>query len=111
MNKNLVDITIVLDKSGSMDSLKNDTMGSFNSYFEQQKKELVKNSNQKINITFYQFSGYNSIIKLYEQQDINTIEPLTSRTYIPNGSTALLDCMARAIEETGHRLSLIKENE
>jgi hypothetical protein len=39
MNQNLTEIVFVLDRSGSMANLVDDTIGGFNSFVNQQKKE------------------------------------------------------------------------
>ena len=39
MKKNLTEIVFILDKSGSMSGLENDTIGGFNSMLVRQKKE------------------------------------------------------------------------
>ncbi len=36
--KDKTDITIILDRSGSMNSVKSDTIGGFNSFLDEQKK-------------------------------------------------------------------------
>ena len=39
MKKNLTEIVFILDRSGSMGGLEQDTIGGFNSLIEKQKKE------------------------------------------------------------------------
>ena len=39
MKKNLTEIVFILDRSGSMSGLEQDTIGGFNSLIEKQKKE------------------------------------------------------------------------
>ena len=39
MKKDLTEIIFILDRSGSMSSLTEDTIGGYNSYIESQKKE------------------------------------------------------------------------
>ena len=41
--KDATDITIILDRSGSMESIKTDTIGGLNQFFDDQKK---KNDNR-----------------------------------------------------------------
>ena len=49
-----VDITVILDRSGSMESVRDDTIGGFNAFLAQQ-KELPG----ECSLTMYQFeSGY-----------------------------------------------------
>ena len=39
MNNNLTEIVFILDRSGSMQTLTDDTIGGFNSFIEKQKRE------------------------------------------------------------------------
>ena len=39
MKKNLTELVFILDRSGSMHGLENDTIGGFNAMIEKQKKE------------------------------------------------------------------------
>ena len=39
MKKNLTEMVFILDRSGSMSGLEDDTIGGFNSFIEKQKKE------------------------------------------------------------------------
>ena len=39
MNKNLTEIIFLLDRSGSMRGLENDTIGGFNAFIEKQSQE------------------------------------------------------------------------
>src|SRR5208337_3133330 len=48
---------------------------------------------------------------LYTGEDIQKVEPLTHKTYLPGGGTALLDAVARTIITTGQRLEAMKEEE
>ena len=41
-NKNLTEMVFILDRSGSMAGLENDTIGGYNSLIEKQKKELLE---------------------------------------------------------------------
>lgn len=91
------DITFLLDRSGSMGPLVDDTIGGFNSLIAEQK--LVDG---EAAVSLYQFD--NEFIINYEGVDINNIKDLNSRLYIPRGATALLDAMAKSIALTEERL-------
>lgn len=107
MNDKHVDITFILDKSGSMESVTNDTIGGFNSFIEEQQKS--KKDNQ-ITFTLYQFS--NTPSKIIDAKDIKEVEKLTTENYIANGiSTSLLDAVGLAINETGKRLDKINDQD
>lgn len=96
MNSNLTDITVVLDRSGSMEVVKEDTIGGFNTFLKEQ-----KNGNPAT-ITLHQFDDeFETVI---DGQDVHRAMPITSKTYVPRGWTALLDAIGRAINHTGNRL-------
>lgn len=105
MKKYYTDITIVLDKSASMESVWTDTLGGFNKFLKEQ-----KDLEGEAALTLYQFAD--SFNPIYEGKRIKTAEELTDKTYIPDGwSTSLLDAVGRAIVETGKRLDNMDEDE
>lgn len=98
------DITIVLDRSGSMASVAGDTIGGFNRFLEDQQKAPGTAC-----ITLHQFDHeFETRIKA---QDIAAAPKLTPETFVPRGNTALLDAIGRAIVDTGARLGAMPEAE
>ncbi len=104
MNNSLTDITVVLDRSGSMASVREDTIGGFNSFLEEQKK--VPGS---ANLSLVQFDDQYEA--LYEGRRLQDAPCLSAQTFVPRGSTALLDAIGRTIHATGTRLAALPENE
>lgn len=97
MKQNHTDITIILDRSGSMASVAEDTIGGFNRFLDDQRK--VPGS---ANITLHQFDDeFETVMK---GEDIQKAKSLTGETFVPRGNTALLDAIGRGIGETGSRL-------
>lgn len=94
MDKNYTDITVVLDRSGSMSSTKKDMEGGFDTFIADQRKV-----DGKCNVTLYQFDTVYELV--YKEVPVGQVKPLDLQ---PRGSTALLDALARAINETGARL-------
>lgn len=104
MKKNHTDITIVLDRSGSMASVATDTIGGFNRFLEDQKK-----APGSATITLHQFDHeFETPIKA---SDIQSARELTGATFVPRGNTALMDAIGRAIGETGARLQASPDHE
>jgi len=102
-DKNYTDITLVLDRSGSMSSMRDEPIGAVNAFIEDQKKvegwcvcTVVLFDNQ------YEF--------LHRAVSIQDIPPLTGETYQPRGSTALLDAVGRASAETKERIAGLDED-
>ena len=98
--KNLTDITIILDRSGSMDYIKESTIEGFNSFLEEQ-----KNSTGEANLTLIQFDYEYQVI--FEKINIKEVKKLTNKSFIPRGSTALLDAIGTTINNTKNRIKLL----
>ena len=102
--KNKTDITIILDRSGSMNSVKDDTIGGFNSFLGEQQKvegEAV--------LSLVQFDDQYEVV--YVDKDINSAAKLTDETFQPRGMTALFDAVGRTINAVGQRLANLSEDE
>lgn len=102
--RDAADITFILDRSGSMASVANDTIGGFNKFIEDQQSISCPAT-----FTMVQFD--NEYEFLYQAVPIKDVKLLDNKTFVPRGSTALLDAVGRAINETGNRLSVMKEED
>ncbi len=99
-----VDIIVVLDRSGSMQSIKNETISGFNSFVSEQKKLDYRSS-----LTLVQFDDRYQID--YESVDINKVPELNTDTFVPRGLTALLDAIGKTIKTTRDRYSKLVKND
>ncbi|MGB4590402.1 MAG: vWA domain-containing protein [Clostridiaceae bacterium] len=95
MKTNITELVFILDKSGSMSGLENDTIGGYNAMLRKQQEE-----SGKARITTVLFSDEMKI--LHDQTDIMQIKPMTSRQYLVGGSTALLDTIGSTIHKIGN---------
>lgn len=102
--KNKTDITIILDRSGSMESVKSDTIGGFNSFLEGQRKVEGEAS-----LSLVQFDDQYEVV--YMDRAINSADKLTEATFQPRGMTALYDAVGRTINAVGQRLADLPEAE
>jgi len=102
--KDHTEIICILDRSGSMSSIEKDAVGGFNTFLEEQKKLPGTAS-----VTLVLFD--NAYLTPVKNVDINTVQPLNKKTYVPRGSTALLDAVGRTVSETGARLAAADESE
>lgn len=93
MKNNLTEMVFILDKSGSMSSLEDDTIGGFNSLIEKQKKE-----EGKANVTTILFDD--QIKFLNDRVDLSNMKKMTSKDYYVGGCTALLDAVGLGIIRT-----------
>jgi uncharacterized protein YegL len=104
MKKDLTEIVLILDESGSMGSVKTDTIGGFNEFLSSQKK--IKGN---ANVTFVKFSDYYKVVN--EGTDIKHVSELNESNYTPSYSTALLDAVGKTINSVGQRLKDTPENQ
>ena len=95
MKKNLTELVFILDRSGSMAGLENDTIGGFNAMIEKQKKEPGEAL-----ISTVLFDNESEVI--HDRVDIQKIEPMTDKEYYVRGCTALLDAVGKAIHHIGN---------
>lgn len=84
-----MDIVFLLDRSGSMSGIENDTIGGYNSYIESQKK-----NNAKVTTILFD-DKYEMLTK---REDIKNIKKLTNKEYYVRGCTALLDAIGTTID-------------
>jgi len=99
MRQDLTDITLVIDRSGSMAQIREDAEGGVNTFVQDQAKlpgdaflTLVQFD------TEYEFLHQGAPIKNVPPYELN-----------PRGMTALLDAVGRAVNETGERLAKMPE--
>ena len=90
MNEKLTEIVFILDRSGSMAGLEDDTVGGFNAFVENQKK-----TEGEAVLSAVLFSNDSEVI--YDRVDIQKIEPMTDAQYRVGGCTALLDAIGGAV--------------
>lgn len=98
------EIVFVLDRSGSMSGLEEDTIGGFNSMLKKQKSETGE-----ANVTTILFDDKYQI--LHDHLNIKGIKPITKDEYYVGGSTALLDAMGRTINKIINIIKNTSENE
>ena len=104
MKKNLTEMVFILDRSGSMSGLAEDTIGGFNSMIASQ-----KNEEGEAFITTVLFD--NNYELLHNHVNIQDVNPITSKEYYARGATALLDAIGKTINSIGDRLSETQEDE
>ena len=100
-NKDKTELVLVVDRSGSMQTIKNDAEGGINSFIEEQKK-----ATGEATFTLCQFDTE------YEFVNKSTpIQEVVPYRLVPRGGTALNDAIGRTINETGERLAALPEHE
>ena len=89
--ENRTEAVFILDCSGSMAGLENDTVGGFNAMIERQQAEPEGN----MIVSTILFSDRSSV--LHDRVSLGEIEPLSKKDYRVGGRTALLDTVGNAI--------------
>ncbi|MBQ3147196.1 MAG: hypothetical protein IJO28_04475 [Oscillospiraceae bacterium] len=95
MKKNLTELVFILDRSGSMAGLEDDTIGGFNSMLAKQKDEAGE---AVVSTVLFD----NKCEVIHDRVDIQRIEPMTRKEYYVRGCTALLDAIGGAIHHIGN---------
>ncbi len=91
MKKDLTELVFVLDMSGSMNHLTEDTIGGFNSVLKEQ-----NDHKGEVLVTTYLFNNYSKMI--HDRLPIDRVPPMTAEDYSARGCTALLDALGGAID-------------
>ncbi|MEU5409794.1 vWA domain-containing protein [Nocardia asteroides] len=94
-------IAVLLDRSGSMQSIKADTEGGLAAYFEQQR--TVPKS---IEVTLAQFDTAYEVV--YANQPLDRVPP---PNLVPRGGTALYDAVGKLVTDVGAELAARPEHE
>ena len=102
MNNNLTEIVFILDRSGSMQTLTDDTIGGFNSFIEKQKKE----PGDAI-LTTVLFDDQYEV--LHDGVNLKDVKPLTREDYYARGMTAMMDAIGRTINTVDARIQKTPE--
>lgn len=90
-------IHFVLDRSGSMETCLEDTIGGVNSFLRTQ-KELKDGGN--CTISLYLFDHEYNV--LYNEINVQDAKELDHTTYVPRGHTALHDAIGKTVLHAAH---------
>ena len=103
MPRNLTDITVLLDRSGSMSSIASDVVGGFTEFVESQRR----GAGDAV-LSLVQFDS-KAIDTLFTAKSVHEVElPIH---FEPRGSTPLLDALGQTIVSTGARLRAMRESD
>ena len=86
----ITELVFILDRSGSMAGLEQDTIGGFNSMIEKQKAQ-----EGACFVTTVLFD--HEILTLHDRAALANIQPLTDRDYTVRGCTALIDAIGTTV--------------
>ena len=89
---------VLLDRSGSMESMRADVIGGFNNLLAEQQAD-----GDDARITVVQFDSQDPQEVLVDAARLSRATPLTEATYVPRGGTPLLDATGRIIARATRR--------
>jgi hypothetical protein len=95
-------LTVVLDRSGSMQAMRDDAIGGFNAFVERQRAEPGEAT-----LTLAQFDHEYEV--LLRGVPLRDVPALTPSSFQPRGNTALYDAIGRAIDDTLLDVSRVPE--
>lgn len=106
MKEDYTHIAIILDRTGSMESIRDDTIGGFNAFLNAQKAETGLAT-----LTLVQFDSQDPYETVHRFKPLSEIPELTRETFVPRASTPLLDAIGRGINDLEKSLSDLPETE
>ena len=89
---------LLLDRSGSMESMRDDVIGGFNSFVAEQRAE-----GPDARVTLVQFDSGDAHEVLLDARPIDQVVPLSRATFVPRGGTPLLDATGLVIARAAVR--------
>ncbi len=104
MKKGLTKVVMLVDKSGSMDSIKHDVIGGFNSFLEEQKALPGT-----CHLSMYFFN--NMLQPGALGADIQYVQPWSPTYFRTGGNTALYDALSQVIDEVGSEIRVTNEKD
>jgi hypothetical protein len=90
MSKTLV--TFLLDRTGSMEAIRDDTIVAFNTYLD-----ALKQDGESLYFTLIQFDSM-GVDKLSVNEPVKNVPPLTRETFVPRAATPLFDAAYKTIK-------------
>ena len=106
VNPGYTHIAVILDRTGSMESIRDDTIGGFNAFLNEQKQQPGKAT-----LTLVQFDSQDPYEVIHQVKTIKEVPELTRETYVPRATTPLLDAMGRGINDLEKCLADMKEDD
>jgi len=106
MKKNYTHITMILDRTGSMESIRDDTIGGVNSFLGE--NEFLPGV---VTLTLVQFDTQDPYEVIHRFKPIKNVPPLTRETYVPRASTPLLDAIGHGINDLENCIENLADEE
>lgn len=104
MNTNLTELAFILDRSGSMGCVLQETIVGFNRFLEEQQ---ALPGDARLTLVLFD----NEILTPVDAEPVADVAPLNQTTYTLGGSTALLDAIGTTIDTLGQRIASMPEDQ
>lgn len=95
-------VNILLDRSGSMVSIKSDIVGGFNQFIDTLKKEMA-GSPESVLVSFAQFDDGAPLEYVFKDMPLATVPELRPEQFRPRGLTPLIDAAMTMISHAEDR--------
>jgi len=105
MKEDYTHISIILDRTGSMQDIRDDTIGGFNAFLKEQQSQPGVAT-----LTLVQFDTQDPYEVIHRFKPISEVPELTHHTYVPRASTPLLDAIGRGINDLEKCLADLEES-
>ena len=93
-------ISFLLDESGSMEGIRDDTIGGFNAFVRSQQE-----APGDLTMTLIKFDSQNSRNEVFRNVPIKQVRLLSRETFVPRGGTPLVDAAYSIIKETEEQVA------
>ena len=94
MKNDYTHIAVILDRTGSMETIRDDTIGGFNAFLNAQ-----KGAPGLASLTLVQFDSQDPYEIVYHFKPLVEVPELTRETFVPRANTPLLDAIGRGIND------------
>lgn len=106
MKTDYTHISVILDRSGSMEDIREDIIGSFNAFVRDQQGQPGMAT-----LTLVQFDSQHPYEIIHRFAPLAFVSGLNRQTYVPRATTPLLDALGHGINDLEWAVSAMKEYE
>lgn len=96
-NKGPTVVNFILDKSGSMETMRDSVISGFNEYVDNLRKQ------KDLLFSFTLFDS-DEVEQRYIAEPIKTVVPLTKDTFVPGSATPLYDAVCETVKDASEKL-------
>ena len=105
MKESYTHIHVLLDRTGSMEAIRDDTIGGFNTFLKDQKAMPGEAT-----LSLIQFDSQNPYEVIHDFKPLKDVPELTRETFVPRAMTPLLDAIGRTINDVESRVKALGEH-